>query len=353
MGSASVGGQRPAGLAVMAWGLSLLAALQPWGRVSAALLGVWVAWYAIILRRAALRTTTWGPRWLAIATSGVLYRFGSWYLNFSHNMEEAVEAGLWKKDKQYVMVWHPHGAFTISALYFVSHWWAKNIPCGRPGDRFVCVAPLLLRIPLLAEFLLMCHARSQDAQTFSALLARGATVAVQPGGLIEQVETDDSRERIFFPPKLGFIRLALKHGVPLLPLYAFGENQLYRTADWTRRLNGWFYRNLRTGNLVVLGQGGLPTSPILPNPLMLPVFRQGLHIRFGSPVDVGPPDANPSEEKVLQVFERYLAALRKVFDEHKDSCLPPEVAARGLEVVWRGAPTSRGGEANGAKNGEQ
>ena len=80
------------------------------------------------------------------------------------------------------------------------------------------------------------------------------------------------------------MRLAIQHGVPLLPVYAFGENQLFRslgesymgchelwwvkicaffavfffceirprrfrkirTADWVRRINRFFYKKLGT-----------------------------------------------------------------------------------------------------------
>mmetsp|Transcript_7137 Transcript_7137/g.19738 ORF Transcript_7137/g.19738 Transcript_7137/m.19738 type:complete len:330 (+) Transcript_7137:49-1038(+) len=310
------------------------------GQVATAFIFGWGVWYALVLRKAALSRRPWGPRWLAISLSSSLYRFGCWWLNFSHNAEEAIKAGTWGPGKQYVMVWHPHGAFTISALYFFSYFWARDYPGGTRGDRYVCVAPLLLRIPFLAEFLLLCHARSQDSRTFSGLLESGATVAIQPGGLAEQVATDHTAERIFFPPRLGFIRLALKHGVPLLPVYAFGENQLYKTNSWTRRLNGWFYKNLGAGTLVVLGQGGVPNSPILPNPLMLP-RRGSLHIRFGEPVHLGPKEENPSDERVHQAFRLYLAALRNLFDAYKDECLPPEVAASGLSVVERSASTRR------------
>lgn len=271
-----------------------------------------------------------------MALSGALHRFGRWYLQFSDDTEDALKRGVFKEGDRYVFVWHPHGAFTIAALYFVSHWWAKDYPSGVPGGQFVCVAPLLLRIPLLAEFLLLCNARSQDARTFNSILSSGATAAVQPGGLVEQVSTDETKETVYFPQRLGFVRLAIKHGVPLLPVYAFGENQLYRTSSWVRQLNMFLYKTFKTGNLVVLGQGGIPNTPILPNPLMLPVFRRGLHVRFGDPVDVGPADENPSDEKVQEVFAKYADALKRVFDAHKDECLPPEVAAKGLDIVVRG-----------------
>merc|ERR550532_2759994 len=148
--------------------------------------GAWGVWWALVLRRAMRSSKPRGPEWLAKALSGVLYNFGCWYLNFTHNSEDTIRAGLWDEDKQYLMVWHPHGAFTIAALYFVSYWWASNYLPKR-GKGFCAVAPLLLRVPGLAEFLLLSHARSVDSKTFNKLLASGATVAVQPGGLLEQV----------------------------------------------------------------------------------------------------------------------------------------------------------------------
>lgn len=293
----------------------------------------WCGWHAFVLRRASHATVTWGPRWLAVGLSSLLHGFGSWLLNFSHDTQECLQRGLFERDSQYIIVWHPHGAFTVTALYFLSNWWARDYP---KDGLFVCVADLLLRVPFLSEFLLLCNARSGTAPTFNALLAKGRTVAIQPGGIAEQVATDAEHEVVYFPPRLGFVRLALKYGTPLLPIYAFGENQLYDTTPGVRKLNAWLYKTFRIGTLFVWGRLGLLTSPMLPNPLLLPAKGRGLHVRWGEPVEVGPADPEPSDEKVQAVFERYVAALQKLFNEHKDKCLPPAVAARGLEVIVRG-----------------
>ena len=42
-----------------------------------------------------------------------------------------------------------------------------------------------------------------------------------------------------------------------------------------------------------------------------------------------------SDAEVEAVFEAYVTELRGVFDAHKDACLPPDVAARGLTVIRR------------------
>lgn len=296
---------------------------------------LYVLWYFGLILPGQNKSSHWGPRWLALLASNALCGFGNWYLSFTHDTEEKISEGkLFKPGKQYVMVWHPHGAFAISALYFLSNWWAKDYPMPK---LYVCIADLLFRVPGLAEYLLLCNARSGNSKTFNALLEKGNSVAIQPGGIAEQVNTDDQQETVFFPAKLGFIRIALKHGVPLLPIYAFGENQLYTTTKTVRSINMWLYKTFSVGSLFQWGRGGLLVTPALPNPAVLPIPSSPLHIRWGEPVDVGPADDNPSDEKVLKVFDDYCTALKKLFDAHKDTCLPKEVAAKGLTIVRREA----------------
>lgn len=85
----------------------------------------------------------------------------------------------------------------------------------------------------------------------------------------------------------------------------------------------------------MFGHGGIPTSPLLPTPLMMPVPGRRLHIQFGKPVDVGPKEENPSEERVLEVFKRYSAALQEIFKECAPKYLPKEVVEHGLEIHLR------------------
>jgi len=303
--------------------------------ILATAVALWAAWYHLVLRNASRQTTPWGPEWLAVALSSGVYRASSWYLRFTHNGEEALSNGIWKKQQQYVVVWHPHGAYTIAALCFVSHFWATGYPGGVRGDRYVCIAPLLFRIPFLSEFLLLCGARSQDSKTFNNLLASGATVGVQPGGLFEQVSTDHTQERVYFPARLGFVRLAMKHGVPILPIYAFGENQLYATTPFTRKINAWFYRNFKIGSVLVMGQYGLP----------IPYFRRDLHIRFGESVSLSAPNADPTDAQVKEYFDEYMVGLTNLFGKYKDDCLPEKVASLGLKVEVRGSSSSDNGSA--------
>jgi len=299
----------------------------------AASVSAYAIWHQLVIKKAARSVSTWGPRSLAVLLSSIPNYLAGCWLKASFNGDEIVASGKVDPERQYMIVWHPHGVFTINSLFFFTKHSAASEILGKP--LFCGVADFLFQVPGLAEFLLMCNAKHVGQSTTEKLLEHGKNVGVNPGGMHEQVCTDHTKETVSFAGKLGFVRLAIKYGVPLLPCYVFGENQLVKTSDWTRKVNWWAYKKLSVGNLLFHGRYGIPQTPFLMNPLWLPDKGKNLDCRLGEPVEVGPPDANPSEEKVQEVFSRYRAALQKLFDEHKEKCLPPEVAAKGLHFDVR------------------
>eukprot|EP00930_Biecheleria_cincta_P045773 TRINITY_DN31546_c0_g1_i1.p1 TRINITY_DN31546_c0_g1~~TRINITY_DN31546_c0_g1_i1.p1 ORF type:complete len:317 (+),score=32.89 TRINITY_DN31546_c0_g1_i1:58-1008(+) len=290
-------------------------------------------WHKLVVKKAARAVGEVGPRSLAVWLSRFPFAFGDWMLKFTFNGDEMIASGRVDPRRQYMIVWHPHGVFTINSLFFFTHLSAKAAILGKP--LFCGVADFLFKVPGLAEFLVLCNAKDVGNKTMEELLAGGYNVGVNPGGMHEQVNTDHCKETVSFPGQLGFIRLAIKHGVPLLPCYNFGENQLFHTSEPVRRINRWMYKKFQVGNFLVHGRGGILQTPFLMNPLILPEAGRHLHCRVGEPVEVGPADPNPSDEKVKEVFLRYCAGLQKLFDEHKESCLIEGVAATGLEFHVR------------------
>lgn len=139
------------------------------------------------------------------------------------------------------------------------------------------------------------------------------------------------REVLYVQSSLGFVRLALKHGVPLLPMYAFGETQLWRTHGALLQQRRWAAEHLRVGLPLVSGRLGTPL------PLRMPY---GHALIVGRPIQVGPATETPSRAELERVFLLWSAEVRRIFDAHKSAFLPPEVAARGLSIEIR-KPHSR------------
>merc|ERR1712050_665812 len=122
----------------------------------------------------------------------------------------------------------------------------------------VAGASACFQAPIFREFILLMNARVADKPVIDSALEAGRSVMLCPGGIHEQLESDPNHERIYFPPNLGFVRQAVQHGVPLLPVYCFGENQLYDVPDWSRRLSKWLKRNFQIGFPIGLGRYGIP-----------------------------------------------------------------------------------------------
>ena len=163
------------------------------------------------------------------------------------------------------------------------------------ASRLRCELPVLLGCKLV------------DLPTVRALVAEGHSMKIFPGSVYQQPATECKQERCFFTPNLGFIRQAIRHGVPLQPIYIFAD---ICPAPWQRLL-------------------------VAVKRAFCAVDKQ-LLLAPGRSVEVGPMDANPSNKHVHEVFHRYCSELLRLFDEHKDAALPPEVAARGLQLVWCG-----------------
>jgi len=280
-----------------------------------------LSWRFKLLRQAIRQGRACGPKWLRELCVTIM---GTCAKLIGVKIASEKGEGLKAPSQQYIYVWHPHGFISYCPPFLLTEMAVK----GRPHKKewFGTCIPLLFKIPVLGEIFTVTNARPVDRKTLDSLLSEGASIAVQPGGVKEQAASREDQEQAIFPAKLGFVRMAMKYGTPLMPVYLFGENQLYKRVngfDWLTELIRKF-----TGMTlpIVLGKFNIPQAILLPR-------ATDIHVRWGKPVDVGAPEENPSEERVQEVFEKYLAELQRVFDEHAKDCLPPAVAAKGLKVV--------------------
>lgn len=188
------------------------------------------------------------------------------------------------------------------------------------------VAPALFCLPIFSEALMLVNGRKVDKPTVENLLSTGASIAVQPGGVKEQIVTRHDQEQAIFPANLGFVRMAIKHGLALLPVYIFNENQIYKRVGGYDTQSQWLYKNMGFGLPAFTGKAHMPMSVLMPR-------AADVHVRWGAPIEVGPAEEEPSEDRVEELFLQYLTGLLLLFDTHKDECLAPDVAANGLKII--------------------
>ena len=317
--------------------------------VAMSLLLCYVAFLLLNLR-APKQLTPWGYKWAARATAAACHALGT-LLGIRFTMK----FGTVPPEPCLACV-SPHGVFPLSLIgfgmwKFVGRAGSYSEPDLVKLDARAGGASILFRIPILRELLLLANVRDAAQENLVRLLATGRTVAVNPGGNWEMTNMSHTQERIYVQKRLGFIvraswiparhlrfrtdlcarsylrascqRLAMQTGRPLLPAYAFGESQLYRTYSFLKELRLQIVRKYRIGVPLFTGRWGLPLPLPIPTDVTFVV---------GDQIPVGPPNADPSDDEVDAVFERYVDEMCRLFTENAPKHLPTEVAARGLEV---------------------
>lgn len=245
-----------------------------------------------------------------------------WVLRHILRVVYDIQPGL-QATESCLYLFHPHGALPL-APWAAS---AENILNKPPHHRapFIAGASVIFYIPFVRSLALWADIRDITREFVrKALRYASQGVGVYPGGMYEQVRTDPRQEQAFLQRNLGVIRLAIQEGRPLCPVYSFGENQVFNIPSWSHPIS-----------LALYNATGWPVPIALPWPFWSSQPTT-VYVRRGALVDTGPQCANPSDEHVLRVVRAYVKELQDLFAKHASTLLPPEVASRGLKIIWRG-----------------
>jgi len=139
------------------------------------------------------------------------------------------------------------------------------------------------------------------------------------------VQSRADGETAYVQKGLGFVRIAMETGTPLVPCYSFGENQVLRGSGFLIGPRLWIARRFRVGLPLFTGRWGLPYPFAMPLPTKVTFV-------IGRQIEVGPPNANPTESQVDAIFKEYLSELCRLFLESAPRLLPSAVAAKGLRI---------------------
>ena len=154
-------------------------------------------------------------------------------------------------------------------------------------------------------------------------MKRGESLALPPGGFEEATLSCPDQDRVFVKKRYGFVRLCIQHGIPIRPVYVFGEKGLY----WNIQ-GAWDVR-------LAMNKNGFPAILTWGHPLfpLMPRHDVDLKIVVGAPMAV-PKVEDPSKEVVKQWHDKYMAALTKLFEDHKEAVYGSEAAKTAKLEVW-------------------
>eukprot|EP01111_Echinosteliopsis_oligospora_P017112 TRINITY_DN730_c2_g2_i1.p1 TRINITY_DN730_c2_g2~~TRINITY_DN730_c2_g2_i1.p1 ORF type:complete len:692 (-),score=167.96 TRINITY_DN730_c2_g2_i1:49-2124(-) len=216
--------------------------------------------------------------------------------------------------KQYIFGYHPHGILPIASMWSSTAW--RDVVSDR--ETTTLISSHLFRVPIARDFLAAVGAREVSRIAFHTALNQGKSVILVPGGVKEMRHADSqSQEIAICTSHKGFIKMAITHGVDLVPMFSFGENKLLDTAF--PKLQKLFWKYVGLPFPLFIGRWGLP----IPR-------QQEITVVLGEPISITKVE-EPSQADVDEISNEYFARLVKIFEENKAKYGHPETTLKFID----------------------
>ncbi|XP_055355870.1 2-acylglycerol O-acyltransferase 1-like [Paramacrobiotus metropolitanus] len=217
----------------------------------------------------------------------------------------------------YIFGYHPHG---IAALGSFAAFLTEGADFARifPGLR---AWHLLSRVafywPVMRDvwrLLGACAATKENVARITE--TKGNVIVVLAGGAGEALESHPGGSQCVLKHRKGFIKAALENGCHLVPVFAFGENDLYRQAvanppkSLIRKVQKFLHKWTGFVPVMFYGKGVCGWRyGFMP-------AQQPVNIVVGPPIPV-PRITTPSDQEISELHRKYRHALMLLFHEYK------------------------------------
>ncbi|XP_066467143.1 2-acylglycerol O-acyltransferase 2-like [Tiliqua scincoides] len=227
--------------------------------------------------------------------------------------------------RNYLFGFHPHGVLVAGAFgNFCTE--ATGFQELFPGlTPHLLMLPFWFRVPFFRDYIMSGGLVSSEKASAAHLLGReggGQVAVVAVGGPPEALEARPGALTIRILGRRGFVKMALQHGAALVPVFSFGENELFHQLSNPK---GSFVRAVQDRLQKVLGLA-LPlfhARGVFQYSFGLLPFRRPIHTVVGAPILV-PKTPHPSQEAIDELHKTYLENLVQLFEENKTRYGVPE-----------------------------
>ncbi|KAF2750007.1 DAGAT-domain-containing protein [Sporormia fimetaria CBS 119925] len=226
--------------------------------------------------------------------------------------------------RKYIFGYHPHGiishgafaAFATEALGFSQLF---------PGiTNSLLTLDSNFRIPLYREYALRMGLASVSRESIDNILSKGGpngegmgrAVTIVVGGARESLEAKPGSLRLILNCRKGFVKAAIRTGADLVPVLAFGENDIYQQVDveshpyihkfqlFVKKWVGFTVPLFHARGVFNYDVGMMP-------------YRRPINIVVGKPIRVVQ-EKIPEQETVDRVHREYVRELRGMWEDWKD-----------------------------------
>lgn len=201
-------------------------------------------------------------------------------------------------------MWTPD-SFLFGAEVFRMH--------GMDALPFALGHELVLSIPGVRDIVMPLGAIRASQKNGMRLFEAGKKVLVYPGGDVDSMRPYRKRNRIVFDGRKGYIRLALRGGVPIVPVVAAGAHSTWIVLDdlqWlAKALRADRWARIKAWPVTLCLPWGIAVGPLMP---YLP-FPSRILIELLEPIhfDRSGEDAAADDDYVAECDERVRATMQE------------------------------------------
>jgi len=258
----------------------------------------------------------------------------SW--SFYKNFADYYPINLFKEvdlppDRNYVFGYHPHGIIGVGAMTtFATE--ATGFSEAFPGIR-----PHLLTltnnfsIPIYRDWFLSLGITSVSKKSCSNILKAGpgSSITIVVGGASESLNARPGTADLTLRRRLGFIKVAIQHGASLVPVFSFGENDIFNQISNEKGTTVYAiqskFQSIFGFTLPLFHGRGLLNY----NVGLMP-YRRPMTVVIGHPIHTEKCE-KPTDEEVLRLQEVYINELTRIWNTYKDTLAPSRL--KELSIV--------------------
>ena len=214
--------------------------------------------------------------------------------------DEAIK--LSSSGKKFIIAMQPHGAVNyVSKCAWINA--PIEIRCVPTA-----VASALLKTPILKNVMGIYGLVDASQKSIKNILKHGKNmkgcIVLYIGGIAELFKTSQEEERLYLKNRKGFIKIALREGVDIVPVYLFGNTSVLDV--------------LKTGFLANLSRKMQVSVTYFWGKWNLPIPRDDklLYVR-GKPMGL-PHIAEPSDEDVNKWHTKYCEEVTRLYMENRE-----------------------------------
>jgi len=259
--------------------------------------------YMLIYNRAGLNEAS---RWRFFSENFLIFQIGREYLQLNSRVSRVLQEAEKEAEAQFIFAFFPHGT-AADYRVLLDGIWHEAFP-NISAKIKTLAASVLFRIPVVREISIWTGCVDASRAVAEKMLSKGYSIVVLPGGEAEQIRTVYREERVFVKNRKGFVKLAMRTNVPIVPVYVFGASDYYYTNQAYFGPRVWLQKRL--GVCIPLATG-LWGSLLCPLPVKTTIV-------YGDPLSFKlKKNGSPTNEELDSGHEQFCKALLHLFDSHK------------------------------------